>query len=73
MPVRRFRSIEEMSSAPVLPTGRSPWERMRELLRLSALLSPNRWAPGVSKSRSIEEANRRRMESEKPQSKRTNR
>ena len=60
MAVRKFRSIEEMSAAPELPSRRSAWERLCELLARAQRLHPRRFPPGVHKNRSIEQANARR-------------
>ena len=65
MPIRRFRSIAEKSAAPPVVTSLSPWERLREVLALSARLCPVRRTPGVHKHRSIEEAAAQRAQDER--------
>ena len=60
MPIRKFRSIEEMSAAAAAPSRRSPWQRLEEDLAVGTHLYRRDLPPGVHKNRSIEEANARR-------------
>lgn len=66
MPVRKFRSVEEMTP-PEEPRPSSPAENLRaaiELSRTCISLSGRRPRPGVWRHRSIDEANeaRRRLD-----------
>lgn len=59
MPVRKFRSVEELPAPPTLPACAA--ETLRAAFELSALatrLRPLRFAPGVRRFRSMEEKNR---------------
>jgi hypothetical protein len=63
MPVKKYRSIEEMPGPPALP----PLDpaNLRAALSLTEVayrMSPWRFEPGVHKFHSIEEANHRRAE-----------
>jgi hypothetical protein len=71
VPVRKFRSVEEMSS----PAPRRPLdpENLRLALALAATaygLRPWRFKPGVHKFRSVEEAARARQAADGPESSR---
>jgi len=62
MRVQRFRSIEEMNRAPVADRRPQDFERfLRHCARYWAI-SPKRYPRGVFKFRSIEEAQRARVE-----------
>jgi hypothetical protein len=61
MPVRKFGHVRDMPG----PTARRPddpllWRHLAGLWSLSSRLSPRKLVPGVYKSRSVDEANRRR-------------
>jgi hypothetical protein len=65
MPVRKFRSVEEMPGPePVSSDDARLWQAIAQLLTLSSRLLPRRLPAGVYKSRSPEEANRRREQAE---------
>jgi hypothetical protein len=59
MPIRKFRSVEEMEGTPRYEPG-SPelFRAIRTLWELSARIFPRRFPPGVYKHRSIEDAQR---------------
>lgn len=58
MPVRKFRSVEEMPEAGWMdPDDPGLIDAIRECWALAAKLSPIRFPPGVYKRRSIEELN----------------
>ena len=60
MPVRRYRSVEEMEDAAWMdPSDPQLWPTIREVWRLAERMSPRRFPRGVYKNRSIEEANER--------------
>lgn len=72
MPIRKYRSIEEMPGPPPLPPLRAENLKIAcDLTEMAYRLRPWRFKPGVYKYRSIEEANqsRERWESEMIQSK----
>lgn len=56
MPVRKFRSVEEMSR-PVWRTPGDPelYRVIAELWAMGARVRPRTWQPGVRRFRSIEE------------------
>lgn len=68
MPVRKFRSIEEMSDADLawLPQG-SPelWRAIRRVWSSAGAMVPWRLPPGVHRYRNMEEANAQRAEWER--------
>jgi len=64
MPVRKFRSVEEMNQ----PIWRRPgdpelYRTMRAVWERGRLMNPRRFPPGVYKYRSIEEMNRAQEQS----------
>jgi hypothetical protein len=60
MPVQKFRSIEEMNAAPLpAPTGDAIEQFLRHCARFRSVAGL-RYAPGVWKFRSLEEAQRAR-------------
>ena len=62
MRVQKFRSIEEMNKAQE-PTSRvPPFERFLRLCAQYSAIAPRRHPPGVFKFRSIEEAQKARLE-----------
>lgn len=63
MPVRKFRSVEEMKQAAELPTGDpSIPSRIRHLWRLASAFPRNARTRGVRKYRSVEQADAARQE-----------
>lgn len=61
MPVRKYRSIEEMPGpSPLTPLRAENLEAACELTEMAYRMRPWRFVPGVRKYRSIEEANRSR-------------
>ena len=54
--VQRFRSIEEMNSAPLLARNDEPFERFLRLCARYWALAPRVYPRGVFKFRSLEEA-----------------
>lgn len=59
MPIRKFRSVEEMPPAPSFEPGDPRlWAHIRALFAAARRLAPVRRVPGVFKHRSIEELNR---------------
>lgn len=63
MPVRKFRSIEEMPGPPALPPlDPNNLRSALSLMEVAYMLCPWQFPPGVHKFRSIEEANARRHE-----------
>lgn len=61
MPVYRYRSFEDARRALWISSGDADLAgRMRRLWAFAARLCPRRRTPGVTKFRSIEEANRAR-------------
>jgi len=59
MPVRRFRSLEEMEGSVWLePDQPRLWPTIASVWELAARLCPPRFPPGTYKHRSIEDANR---------------
>ena len=63
MPVRKFRSVEEMPGPPALPPlDPTNLRSALSLMEVAYRLCPWRFPPGVHKFRSIEEANARRDE-----------
>lgn len=60
MPVRKFRSIEEMKAEArwYEPGSDALYQAIAELWRASAAMYPARFPPGVYKHRSFEEAER---------------
>lgn len=72
MPVRKFRSVEEMPS--VRPRPPLDPENLRiacELSELAYALHPWKLAPGVRKFRSVEDAHHARCERERRQVRRS--
>lgn len=66
MPVRRFRSVEEMPPPPPLPPlSAKALESACNLSELAWRLHPVRRAPGVLRFHSVEEANASRARWEK--------
>ncbi len=66
MPVRKYRSVEEMPGVP--PRAPHDPENLAiacELSELAAKLYPRKLEPGVWKFRTMEEANRHRRRQEK--------
>lgn len=62
MPVRRFRSVEEMGeNARVAPDDPRLAEMIRSVWHLAEQMAPRRFRPGVYKHRSIEELNQQEM------------
>lgn len=61
MPVRRFRSLEEMGDSLWREPGDPElWRAMQRVWRFAAETCPLRFPPGVYRHRSIEEAKRLR-------------
>ena len=61
MPVRKFRSVEEIPPAPPgVPGDPRNLERAFSLIELCYHLNPWRFPPGVYKHRTIENLNRQR-------------
>jgi hypothetical protein len=60
MPVRKFRSVEEMEDEPWREPGPELWQAMREVWSFAAMAFPRRFPPGVYKHRSLEDAQRLR-------------
>lgn len=61
MPVRKYRSVEDMPRpAPLAPLRAENLEAACELTEMAYRMRPWRFVPGVHKYRSIEEANLRR-------------
>ena len=59
MPVRKFRSVEEMEDTVWLARDDPElWPTVAALWARSAVLAPRRYPPGVYKHRSITDANR---------------
>ena len=56
MPVEKFRSIEEMSRAPVRESQEPPFERFLRLCAQYWAIASKRYPRGVFKFRTIEEA-----------------
>lgn len=68
MPVRKFRSVEEMpGDQPLRPLDPRNFEIACELSELAYALHPWKFEPGVRKFRSVEEAWEARREWEKRQ------
>ena len=68
MPVRKYRSVEEMPGArPLRPLDPDNLRIACELSELAYALHPWHFEPGVRKFRSIEEASHHRWEWEKQQ------
>ena len=62
MPVRRFRSVDEMPRADWYSADDPRlWRRIAALWELGARLCPRRRPPGVHRNRTIDEANARRL------------
>ena len=61
MSVQKFRSIEEMNKAPEPSSQELPFERFVRLCALYSTIAPQRYSRGVSKFRSIEEAQKARL------------
>ena len=63
MPVRKFRSVAEMTASPELgPTGAQGLRLACELSELAYALRPWRFEPGVRRFRSADEADRHRRQ-----------
>jgi len=60
MPVRQFRSVAEMSQAPLAPLDPRNIRLACDLSSVAARMRPVRVPPGVYKHRSLEEAQRLR-------------
>jgi hypothetical protein len=61
MPVHKYRSVQEMKQLP--PAHPLDWQNLRqafELMELTTRLFPIRYAPGVRRFRTSEDANRYR-------------
>ena len=61
MPVHKYRSVHEMKQLP--PPHPLDWQNLRhaiELMELTTRLFPVRYAPGVRRFHTLEEANRYR-------------
>lgn len=56
MPVEKFRSIAEMSEAPILGTSEDGFERFLRHCARYWRLAPRRYPRGVFKFRSLEDA-----------------
>jgi hypothetical protein len=68
VPIRKFRSVEEMPGvAPRKPLDPENIRIACELSELAYALNPWRFEPGVRKFRSVEEATRARQEWAKQQ------
>ena len=65
MPVRKFRSIEEMSAEPAWRSPGDPalYRAMAFVWELARRMNPRRFPPGVYKYRSIEEMDQARQSS----------
>jgi hypothetical protein len=63
MPVRKFRSIEEMTEAPVLVRSEDGFERFVRHCARMLQLAPRRYPRGVFRFRTIEEAQAARRDS----------
>ena len=62
MPIRKYRSVEDMPPPPPAESGRADLvARIRALWNRSVLLSPPCFSKGVTRFRSIEEANAKRV------------
>lgn len=61
MPVKKFRSVEEMSEPQWLPIGPALWEAMAYLSEMAERTVGHRFPPGVYKHRSIEDAQNLRL------------
>lgn len=65
MPIRKYRSVEEMPGPPPLPPLRAENLKLAcDLSEMAFRLRPWRLEPGVYKYRSIDEANRSREKRE---------
>jgi hypothetical protein len=63
MPVRKFRSVEEMPGPPALPPlDPDNLQSALSLMEVAYRLFPWRFPPGVHKFRSVEEADSHRQE-----------
>lgn len=62
MPVRKFRSIEEMRCDHWLPPGDRLWRAIEEVWDFARAASEMTFPPGVYKHRTIEESERLREE-----------
>lgn len=63
MPVKKYRSAAEMPRPPRVTDGEAVLDHMRALWRRAALLAPPVVVPrGVTRFRTIEDANRARAE-----------
>lgn len=58
MPVRKFRSVAEMSGPDWLPVGPALWRALDHLHAIAEATSRPRFPPGVYKHRRIEDAQR---------------
>ena len=68
MPVRKYRSVEEMPSpSPFAALDPENIRRVCDLSELAIRLRPRRLAPGIYKYRSVEEADRARENWERSQ------
>jgi len=68
MPVQKFRSIEEMASAPVLVRSEDGFERFVRHCARMLQLAPRRYPRGVFRFRTIEEAQAARRDASPPKS-----
>ena len=56
MPVRKFRSLQEMEDSLWRPNNDSLWQAIARVWNFAERVSQNRFPPGIYKHRSIEEA-----------------
>jgi hypothetical protein len=68
MAVQKFRSIEEMTSAPVLVRAEDGFERFVRHCARCLQLTPRRYPRGVFRFRTIEEAQALRRNANPPES-----
>lgn len=68
MPVQKFRSIEEMSRAPVTVRAEESFERFVRHCARMLQLAPRRYPRGVFRFRTIEEAQAARRSAGRPES-----
>lgn len=66
MPIKKFRSVEEMSQPVWLPVGPALWEAMTYVGEIGARTVGHQFPPGVYRHRCIEDAQalRQRWEDE---------
>ena len=68
MPVQKFRSIDEMTRAPVLVRAEDGFERFVRHCARYWRLAPRRYPRGVFRFRTIEEAQTARRNASRPES-----